>query len=178
MGIFSAKQIELSELEEAELESQSSRDGRNYAVAGGVAQAVVNVVKATQPERDVPIMKADSLNDCRKMLALAKAGKAKLPAGRHGLPAAAWAAPAPVPDFPRRASSQSFCGIFPLPQRRITHGVTRGSRHHPDARTFCRARLFCAMLYRPLSVIDAQRDTGASEHSARIVSIAMKGVWQ
>jgi [FeFe] hydrogenase (group B1/B3) len=77
MGIFSAKQIELSELEEAELESQSSRDGRNYAVAGGVAQAVVNVVKATQPERDVPIMKADSLNDCRKMLALAKAGKAK-----------------------------------------------------------------------------------------------------
>lgn len=77
MGIFSAKQIELSELEEVDLESQSSRDGRNYAVAGGVAQAVVNVVKATQPDREVPIMKADSLNDCRKMLTLAKAGKTK-----------------------------------------------------------------------------------------------------
>lgn len=77
MGIFSAKQIELSEMEEVELESQSSRDGRNYAVAGGVAQAVVNVVKAAHPEKDVPVMKADTLHDCRKMLALAKAGKAK-----------------------------------------------------------------------------------------------------
>lgn len=77
MGIFSAKQIELSELEEVELTSQSSRDGRNYAVAGGVAQAVLNVIKAKEPEREVSIMKADSLNDCRKMLALAKAGKAK-----------------------------------------------------------------------------------------------------
>ncbi len=77
MGIFSAKQIELSELEEVELTSQSSRDGRNYAVAGGVAQAVLNVIKAKEPDREVSIMKADSLNDCRKMLALAKAGKAK-----------------------------------------------------------------------------------------------------
>ena len=75
MGLFSARQIELSDLPETDLETQASRDGRTYAVAGGVAQAVVNVIKATDPGRDVPVTKADTLNECRKMLALAKAGK-------------------------------------------------------------------------------------------------------
>ena len=77
MGIFSARQIELSELPETSLTHQASRDGRNYAVAGGVAQAIINVIKAQKPELDIPVMKADTLAECRKMLALAKAGKAK-----------------------------------------------------------------------------------------------------
>ncbi len=75
MGLFSARQIELSDLPETDLETQASRDGRTYAVAGGVAQAVVNVIQATDPGRDVPVTKADTLHECRKMLALAKAGK-------------------------------------------------------------------------------------------------------
>jgi [FeFe] hydrogenase (group B1/B3) len=76
MGLFAAKDIELSDMDEVELQSQASRDGRNYAVAGGVAQAVVNVIRELDPAREVQVMKADSLDDCRKMLALAKAGKA------------------------------------------------------------------------------------------------------
>jgi len=35
MGIFSAMQIELSDLPETDLATQASQDGRNYAVAGG-----------------------------------------------------------------------------------------------------------------------------------------------
>ncbi|MGI6688541.1 MAG: 4Fe-4S dicluster domain-containing protein [Christensenellales bacterium] len=75
MGLFSAKQIELSDMPEAELTTQASRDARNYAVAGGVAEAVVNVIKKTNENRQVPVMQADTLRDCRKMLAQAKAGK-------------------------------------------------------------------------------------------------------
>ena len=76
MGLFAARQIELNELEEVALTDYASRDGRNYAAAGGVAQAVVNVIRETAPGREVPVMKADTLLECRKMLALAKAGKA------------------------------------------------------------------------------------------------------
>jgi [FeFe] hydrogenase (group B1/B3) len=76
MGLFAARQIELNELEEVALTDYASRDGRNYAAAGGVAQAVVNVIRETVPGREVPVMKADTLLECRKMLALAKAGKA------------------------------------------------------------------------------------------------------
>jgi iron only hydrogenase large subunit-like protein len=36
---------------------------------------VVNVIKKTNENRQVPVMQADTLRDCRKMLAQAKAGK-------------------------------------------------------------------------------------------------------
>lgn len=77
MGLFAAKQIELNEMEETPLMSYASRDGRNYAMAGGVATAVVNVIQKLEPGREVPVMKADGLFECRKMLALAKAGRAR-----------------------------------------------------------------------------------------------------
>lgn len=76
MGIFSAKGIELSALEEESLGTLASCDGRGYAVAGGVGQAVINCIKSREPGREVPFMKADSLFECGKMLTLAKAGKA------------------------------------------------------------------------------------------------------
>lgn len=76
MGIFSAKGVELTELEESEFDVEASADGRNYAVSGGVANAVINTVKNRDPQREVPVMKAETLAECRKMLLLAKAGKA------------------------------------------------------------------------------------------------------
>ncbi len=77
MGIFSAKGVELTELEESEFDVEASTDGRNYAVTGGVANAVINCIKNRDPEREVPYMKAETLAECRKMLMLAKAGKTK-----------------------------------------------------------------------------------------------------
>ncbi len=54
----------------------ASKGGRGYAVAGGVADAVIECIKKRAPDRDVPVMKADTLFECKKMLALAKAGRA------------------------------------------------------------------------------------------------------
>lgn len=75
MGLFAAREIELNEMEEGPLGNLASRDGRNYATAGGVAQAVLHCIQAKRPELQVPHLQADSLRDCKKMLALAKAGK-------------------------------------------------------------------------------------------------------
>jgi iron only hydrogenase large subunit-like protein len=46
-------------------------------VSGGVASAIKNTIAELDPAREVPILKADSLAECKKLLALAKAGKAK-----------------------------------------------------------------------------------------------------
>jgi len=75
MGMFSARSVELNDQPEDTMLSLASRDGRNYAVAGSVAKAVVACIERREPGRVVPTMSADSLKDCRKMLLLAKAGK-------------------------------------------------------------------------------------------------------
>lgn len=75
MGMFGAKDIEWQELEEEEFTTLASRDGRNYAVASGVAQAIVDCIKKEHPELDVPVENADTLKECKKMLLKAKAGK-------------------------------------------------------------------------------------------------------
>ncbi len=76
MGMFSARSVDLSSLPEDAFRATASRDGRGYAVAGGVAAAIKNCIAEIDPDRDVSIMKADSLFECKKMLAIAKAGKA------------------------------------------------------------------------------------------------------
>lgn len=77
MGMFGAHAIELSDLPEDPFITLASRDGRGYALASGVAQAIVACIRQKNPDRDVPVMNADSLRDCKKMLQLAKAGKCK-----------------------------------------------------------------------------------------------------
>lgn len=44
-------------------------------MSGGVASAVVNAIRELDPEREVKVMAAQGLRDCRKMLTLAKTGK-------------------------------------------------------------------------------------------------------
>ena len=75
MGMFSAKAIDLAGQAEASFQLHASRDGRGYAVAGGVAAAIKHCIAELDPSREVFTLKADSLKECRKMLALAKAGK-------------------------------------------------------------------------------------------------------
>jgi len=50
-------------------------DGRGFAVSGGVAKAVADVIHKLDPEREVKVVSAQGLKDCRKLLTLAKAGK-------------------------------------------------------------------------------------------------------
>lgn len=76
MGMFQARDIDLKNLPEDEAMHGASADGRGFAVAGGVAQAVVNYIKEKYPERgEVKIERADGLDNCKKLLMLAKAGK-------------------------------------------------------------------------------------------------------
>ena len=75
-GIFAAKNIkvELREEDPAGV-SDASADGRNFAVSGGVAKAVENVIHEKYPDREVKIANAEGLKECRKLLTVAKAGK-------------------------------------------------------------------------------------------------------
>ena len=74
-GMMAAKDIKIEELEYSEDEkvifNRSSADGKGFAAAGGVAQAVVNFAKDTAGV-DVNVVNATGLEDCKKMLMLAK----------------------------------------------------------------------------------------------------------
>ena len=53
----------------------SSSDARMFAVAGGVASSVVDVLKRTNPELEPKVVNAEGLNDCRTMMKMATKGK-------------------------------------------------------------------------------------------------------
>ncbi len=75
LGMFEAKGVDFASLEAMPVPNSASADGRGFAVSGGVAEAVLNCIKQLHPDREVNIERAEGLNDCRKMLLLAKAGK-------------------------------------------------------------------------------------------------------
>lgn len=75
MGLFHAKQIDLESIEEEKGVSEASTDGRNFAVAGGVATAVVNSIKKLYPGWEIKVEAAEGLKECKKLMTLAKAGK-------------------------------------------------------------------------------------------------------
>ncbi len=77
LGMFEARGVEMSSIpaEEEEPLSSAGGDARNFAVAGGVAQAVVNAIHSIDPTREVKVARADGLEECRKLLLMAKAGK-------------------------------------------------------------------------------------------------------
>lgn len=74
-GMFEAKDVNFELLEEETLMNEASGDGKAFAVGGGVANAVKNVLNKRYPDLDVKIERAEDLNECRKMLLMAKAGK-------------------------------------------------------------------------------------------------------
>lgn len=74
-GMFEAKGVDWTEIPEGEPLFRASADGRGFAVSGGVAQAVVHAVRRIDPEREVKVVNAEGLQNCKKMLQMAKAGK-------------------------------------------------------------------------------------------------------
>ena len=75
-GIFAARHIDVETLkEDPHGINDASTDGRNFAVSGGVAKAVVNVINEKYPDREIKVANAEGLRDCRKLLMAAKAGK-------------------------------------------------------------------------------------------------------
>ncbi len=75
-GMMQAKDIDYSKLNgEGGDFDVASADGRAFAVAGGVANAVVNVIKQKYPDREVNVVNAEGLEECRKMMKAAVKGK-------------------------------------------------------------------------------------------------------
>ncbi len=75
MGMMVAKGITINEQTEDEAFDDATAAGRGYAVAGGVAEAIVNAVHTIDPDWEIPVDRAETLTECRKMLTVAKAGK-------------------------------------------------------------------------------------------------------
>ncbi|HIT89947.1 MAG TPA: 4Fe-4S dicluster domain-containing protein [Candidatus Merdenecus merdavium] len=75
MGMFEAKDIDLEDLPEEKPFTESTSAGRGFPVGGGVANAVVKCINRMEPDQEVKVASAEGLNECRKMMMLAKAGK-------------------------------------------------------------------------------------------------------
>lgn len=75
VGMFDAKNIRPEETEGSDKFEEATAGGRNFAIGGGVAQAVKTVIETEHPEYDVKIASAEGLRECKKLLTLAKAGK-------------------------------------------------------------------------------------------------------
>ena len=74
-GMFEAKNVWYADVVGNDPLDKASADGRGFAVSGGVAAAVQNVVKKLNPDVNMKIMGAEGLRECRKMMMQAKAGK-------------------------------------------------------------------------------------------------------
>ncbi len=74
-GMFEAKEINFDSIEEKDVLHEASAAGRGFAVAGGVAGAVVDLVHQAEPDLEIKTARAEGLADCRKLMAMAKAGK-------------------------------------------------------------------------------------------------------
>ena len=57
--------------------NEGTAAGRGFAVAGGVAKAVEDLVHESQPDLEIHTARAEGLRECRKLMTLAKAGKMK-----------------------------------------------------------------------------------------------------
>ena len=74
-GMFEAKEVDFETIEPMEPLNEGTATGRGFAVAGGVAKAVEDLVHETHPELEVKTARAEGLRECRKLMTLAKAGK-------------------------------------------------------------------------------------------------------
>ena len=74
-GMFEAKEINFETIEAMDDLNEGTATGRGFAVAGGVAKAVTDLISELDPEREVKTARAEGLRDCRKLMLMAKAGK-------------------------------------------------------------------------------------------------------
>lgn len=74
-GMFEAKEIDFDTIPERDYLNEGSGAGRGFAVAGGVAKAVVELAKREYPELEIKTARAEGLRECKKLMALARAGK-------------------------------------------------------------------------------------------------------
>ena len=76
-GMFEAKEINFETIEDHDTLNVGTAAGRGFAVAGGVAKAVTDLVHEQHPDMEIQTARAEGLRDCRKLMMMAKAGKYK-----------------------------------------------------------------------------------------------------
>ena len=74
-AMFEAKGIDPAAVEETHRMHDATGAGRGYAVSGGVAGAIEKCVKAYYPDTQIHVEHVEGLENCRKILLLAKMGK-------------------------------------------------------------------------------------------------------
>ncbi len=74
-GMFEAKEVNFETIEPAEIVNEGTAAGRGFAVSGGVAKAVTDLVHETHPDLEIKTARAEGLRECRKLMTLAKVGK-------------------------------------------------------------------------------------------------------
>jgi len=74
-GMFDAKDIDLLKYSAQSGFHNATGAGRNYAVAGGVIESITNMINKNYPGVEIHTVHAEGLSECKKTLALAKAGK-------------------------------------------------------------------------------------------------------
>ena len=67
-GMFEAKEINFETIEPMYDMNEGTAAGRGFAVSGGVAGAVANLIRAGDPEAKVQTARAEGLRDCRKLM--------------------------------------------------------------------------------------------------------------
>lgn len=76
-GMMAAKDIDYLSLEDDNKSDfdTASADGRGFAIAGGVAKAVVNAIHREHPDVEVRVCGAEGLDNCRQMMKDAVKGR-------------------------------------------------------------------------------------------------------
>jgi iron only hydrogenase large subunit-like protein len=75
--MFEAKGVDFATIPEGESMREGTASGRGFAVSGGVAQAVTDLIHEQHPDMEIRTARAEGLRECRKLMTLAKAGKYK-----------------------------------------------------------------------------------------------------
>jgi len=76
LGMFNAREVVVTGTK-VEYNDEASGSGRGFAVGGGVANAVKQVILNKHPDMEVKVKAADGLRECRNMLKDASKGKYK-----------------------------------------------------------------------------------------------------
>ncbi len=74
-AMFEARGIDPKTIESQGHLHDATAAGRGYAVAGGVSQAIENCIREYYPDVEVLIEHVEGLDECKKVLMLAKAGR-------------------------------------------------------------------------------------------------------
>jgi len=76
-AIFVAKGVDLASIPPTAFPPEATALGRGYAVAGGVGEAIAETARVRFGAEKVEFVRADTLKNCRTMLAEIKAGKTR-----------------------------------------------------------------------------------------------------